>query len=105
MPKKKESKLSLQEQELLKQAQSINDIINSPGWLSIVAFIQGSIVWPDPKDYHNREEIVLPYAEAYGSAELARKIFDFVKSQESIIVSISKKVDSENDAPNYSIGS
>jgi hypothetical protein len=105
MPKKKESKLSPQEQELLKEARSIVDLIKMPGWQYLCMYIQGSVTFPDPKDYHSREEIVIPYSEAYGAADLAKKIGNFVNSQESVIKTLSEKVDSENDAPNYAIGS
>jgi len=67
-------------------------------------YIQGSIIWPDPKESHNREDVILPYTEAYGASELAKKIGNFVNSQESIIKTLSEKVDSENDAPNFAIG-
>jgi C1A family cysteine protease len=102
---KKLKKLSSQEQQLLRQAQNICDIVKSPGWLDISKFIQESIVWPDPKTYHSREEAIIPYTEAYGAAELAKKIFEFVNSREDVIKSITTKLDDENDLPNYSIGS
>lgn len=109
MPNKKAKdnlvdKLTPQERELLKQAQDITEIINSPGWNHIVNFIQTSIVWPDPKTYSTREEVIVPYTEAYGAADLAKKIVYFVNSQEGVIKSLTDKVDNENELPSYEIG-
>lgn len=106
MPKKVKGleKLSSQERDLLKQAQDICDIIKTPGWTHIVNFVQQSIVWPDPKTFHSREEVIVPYTESYGAAELARKLGEFVNNQESVIKSLTNKLDEESDAPDYRIG-
>lgn len=104
MAKRNLEKLSQQEQELLKQAQDICDMAKSNGWLSIISFIQGSITFPDPKTYLTREEILLPYTEAYGASEIARKLFQFVNSQEGIVKSLTDKLDLEADLPNFEIG-
>jgi hypothetical protein len=104
MAKRKLDKLSPQEQELLKQAQAICDMAKSEGWVSVVSFIQGSISFPDPKSYLSREEIILPYTEAYGASEIVRKLFQFVNSQESIVKSLTDKLDMDQDIPNFKIG-
>ena len=104
MPKKKTlDKLTTEEQILLRQAQDIMDVIKLPGWKHIASFITDSIVWPNPKDYPTKEEVIIPYTEAYGAGELARKIGDFVHSRESIVKTLSEKVDSEDELPNWSI--
>jgi hypothetical protein len=103
MPKKKESKLTSQEQQVLEQARDILEIIKSPGWLAIATYIQNNIVFPNPKDFATLDDLLLPYAQAYGGAELAKKIGQFVGSQEDIVKSLTKKIDSENALPNYDI--
>lgn len=105
MPKKKDdSKLTASEQILLQQARDILDIIKSPGWQVIATFIQNSVVFPDPKDFASREALMLPYAEAYGGANLAKKIGYFVNSQEEVIKNITAKLDSDIELPNFKIG-
>ena len=100
---KRLEKLSKEELVLLKQAQDISEILETPGWKAISLFIQQSIVWPDPKTYHSREEAIIPYTEAYGSAEMAKKLFEFVSSQKSTMESITKKLDEETNVPNWNV--
>jgi hypothetical protein len=96
MPKKKLDRLTPEEQIILKSAQEICDTLDTKGWLAIAAFIQNSIVWPNPSEAKNLEEMVLPYTQAYGAAELAKKIGNFVNSQEEILISLTNKLDEEN---------
>ena len=104
MPKKKTlENLTPTEQILLKDSQNVLDVIKLPGWLVISKFIQDTITWPNPKDFPTKEEVILPYTEAFGSAELARKLFEFTGSRENIIKTLSEKVDSEDELPNWSI--
>jgi hypothetical protein len=103
--KKKLSKLTPQEQQILRQAQEICEILETPGWKAIISFMQNSIVWPDPKTYHSKEEAILPYTESYGMAEMVKKILEFTNSQEDIIKNLTAKLDEDAELPNYSIGS
>jgi hypothetical protein len=102
---KKLEKLTQEERNLLRQAQEVSDIIRMPGWLTITKFIQDSLSFPDPKLYHSREEVIIPYSEAYGKESLAKEIRAFVVSQESIIKSLTEKIDEEFDKPDFAIGS
>lgn len=101
---KKTDRLTVEEKTLLKQAQNILETTNTPGWAAIAAYIQNSLVWPDPKEYKTREQLMLPYAEAYGATELAKKIGQFVSSQGNIVKSITDRMDSDQELPNFSIG-
>ena len=101
---KKLEKLTPEEQILLRQAQDINETIQSRGWQHIANFITNSIVWPDPSVYKSREEVIMPYSEAYGASELARKLGNYVHSQDDVIKSLTAKVDEDNELPNYKIG-
>lgn len=100
--KKKNSNLTPQEQILLKEAEQVIETTNTKGWQVIASFIQRSIAWPDPKEYHSREEVILPYSEAFGASELARKIGQYIGQQDKIIKSLLEK--DEEDVKSYAIG-
>jgi hypothetical protein len=102
MKVKKDSKLSPQERDILQQAMEIKEVTALPGWSRIVMFLQGSINFPDPKDFPTREAIIIPYTEAFGSANMVKKLGDFVNSQESVIKSLTEK--EEEDVKSYAIG-
>lgn len=92
---------SPQDNQALEQAKYLLEITESPGYLKylkpyLIQLAQGC--FPNPKDYRTKEEMILPYTEAYGTAKATRDIVTFLESQSDIVKNIHKK-NLEQDSP------
>jgi hypothetical protein len=99
-----QSKLTPDEIGQLEQAREIIETVKTDGWNIIASFIRQSIVYPDPAKFTEVSQVILPYTEAYGASELARKIGIFVGQQESILKHLTEKMDEDAQTPSYNIG-
>lgn len=97
-------KLTEQEHELLAQARLVAETVETKGWKEvIVPFLLTVAEWPDPKSYSDREEIILPYTEAYGQAEAVRKLHQFVDNQIDMMKNLAKKAEGKDVISGYEI--
>jgi hypothetical protein len=93
-----DKKLTKQEEESLKEANLITEMVSCPGWAVFQRFLEQKIKnsWLDPRLCKSKEELAYQYTIAWGSAKAAEEILEFVDTmrdtQQALVAKAQGKV-------------
>ena len=88
--------LSQEEMDLLKQAQLIMEFSESQVYKE---YLKGYLLnlaqegYPNPKDYQDKEKLIIDYTQAVGRTESIKTFIDFIEQQKDVVSNIKQKLD------------
>lgn len=97
-------KLSKEESELYNQARMVVETVETKGWKEIILpYMLTLPSFPNPKNYTDINNMILPYTQAYGEAEAIRKLNQYIQNNIDMFESLTKKAEGKDVVSNFQI--